>query len=131
MIAILAVSLILSGPGSFEAMSRNVSGLMDGWVSGSPSSALAPEQGSMFRMALALIRADASLQAAFSAPGAGSSEYMDCLKAAAGCVDWFRSSLALFPDGSQEQWIILEEGLVQRLHLLQDRELEYLESLQG
>lgn len=85
----------------------------------------------MLNMAFALLRADAALQAAYGAGDPLSQEYSGFLKAAAACVDWFRSSLSLFPDGSQEKWEILGEGLIQRLHLLQDRELEYLESLQG
>jgi hypothetical protein len=84
----------------------------------------------MFNMACSLVRADSALRNTLAECGEQSRELSDCLKAAAASIDWYRRSLVLFNGGSEDQWRIHGEGLVRRLHLLQDKELEYLESLE-
>lgn len=81
-------------------------------------------------MTCTLVRADSALRNAFSACGEPSRELSDCMKAAAASIDWFRRSLILFNGASTEQWRTHGEGLARRLNLLQNCELEYLESLQ-
>ncbi|MCK7470369.1 MAG: hypothetical protein MZU95_05835 [Desulfomicrobium escambiense] len=84
----------------------------------------------MFNMACALVRADSALRNTLAEGGGQNREFSDCTKAAAASIDWYRRSLVLFNAASADQWRIHEEGLVRRLHLLQDKELEYLESLE-
>jgi hypothetical protein len=83
----------------------------------------------MFNMACALVRADSALRNALAEGGEPTPEFSDCAKAAKASIDWYRRSLVLFNGASADQWRIHGEGLVRRLHLLQDSELEYLESL--
>ena len=88
----------------------------------------------MLDMAFALVRADEAMRVFLRAnPGLAeySSEFTDYWKASAACVLWYQRSLSLFHQGSEELWRALEEGFVQRLQLLQDREQKYLDSLQG
>lgn len=80
-------------------------------------------------MACALVRADSALRNTLAEGGEPTREFLDCTKAAAASIDWYRRSLVLFNGASADQWRIHGEGLVIRLHLLQDSELKYLESL--
>jgi len=132
MAGLLAVTLILlqTAPGSFEGMSRQITALLDGWVAYSPSSPLSSPAGGMFNMACSLVRADCALRSALAEGGEPTRELSDCMKAAAASIDWYRRSLVLFNGAPTEQWQAHGEGLVRRLDLLQDKELEYLESLQ-
>lgn len=84
----------------------------------------------MFNMACLLVRADSALRNTLADCGEPTRELWDCMKAAAASIDWYRRSLILFNGASTDQWQIHGEGLVRRLHLLQDRELEYLEALE-
>lgn len=132
MAGLLAATLILfqTAPGCFEGMSRQVGALLDGWVAYAPSSPHSSPEGGMFNMACTLARAESALGNALCNCGEPTREFSDCAKAAAASIDWFRRSLVLFNGASAEQWRSHGEGLVRRLNLLQDNELEYLESLQ-
>lgn len=134
MTALLALTLITLAPGSFEGMSRQMASLMDGWAVGAPISPVSPEGGSMLEMTLALVRArEASNQLILRNGGLPSSsrEFTGFWKASMACIRWYQRSLSLFEEGSEELWEAHQEGFFQRLRLLQDRELEYLVSLQG
>ncbi|MFO7627633.1 MAG: hypothetical protein R6V62_10265 [Candidatus Fermentibacteraceae bacterium] len=132
MAGLLTVTLIFlqTAPGSFEGMSRQVAALLDGWVAYAPSSPHSSSAGAMFKMACSLVRADSALRNTLAEGGEPTREFSDCMKAAAASIDWYRGSLALFNGASTDQWRARGEGLVRRLHLLQDNELEYLESLE-
>ncbi len=88
----------------------------------------------MLDMAFALVRANEAMRE-FLRTNQGlpshSREFTDYWKASTACVLWYQRSLSLFHQGSEELWRTLEEGFVQRLQLLQDREQKYLDSLQG
>jgi|GEM_PF-4911289 len=132
MAGLLTVTLIFlqTVPGNFEGMSRQVVALLDGWVAWAPSSPHSPQAGGMFNMACSLVRADSALRNTRAVCGEPTRELSDCMKAAAASIGWYRRSLLLWSGASEDQWRIHGEGLVRRLHLLQDKELEYLESLQ-
>lgn len=132
MAGLLTVTLVFlqTVSGSFEGMSRQVAALLDGWVAYAPSSPHSSQGGGMFNMACSLVRADSALRNTLADCGEPIRELSDCMKAAAASIEWYRRSLVLFNGASADQWRIHGEGLVRRLNLLQDFELEYLESLQ-
>lgn len=111
-------------------MSRQVAALLDGWVAYAPSSPHSAHAGGMFNMACSLVRADSALRSILADCGEPTRELSDCMKAAAASIDWYRRSLVLFNGASTDQWQAHGEGLLRRLNLLQDKELEYLEALE-